>query len=199
MISPCIFIDIDTQNDFFDPKGAMPIKGAEEIRGNLKRLTQHAIKRKIKIFAGAQSYDPVEKSKNARFCVAGTKGQKKIIETSVPNACILANEKSAANYETLLKKCRQIVLENENFKFFKNPHTLKLLKKAGVRNCVIYGAAIDYGIEQVALELIKNNFRVWVPVDAVKPINEANREPVMKELRKQGVEMWNTEFIIANT
>ncbi len=52
MITPCIFIDMDTQYDFFDPKGAMPIKGAEEIKRNLKILTRHAREKKIPIIAG---------------------------------------------------------------------------------------------------------------------------------------------------
>jgi nicotinamidase-related amidase len=199
MISPCIFIDIDTQNDFFDPKGAMPIKGAEEIRENLKRLTQHAEKRKIKIIAGVELYDGKESAENRKFCYAGTRGQKKITETQVKNACVIPPSKKAVNYEGLLKKCKQIILEKGDFKFFGNPHALKLLKKTKIKNCIVYGVAIDYGVEQVVLNLIENGFKVWIPVDAVKPINEGNREPVMKELRAKGAEMWNTDFIISNT
>jgi nicotinamidase-related amidase len=198
MISPCIFIDIDTQNDFFDPKGAMPIKGADEIRDNLKRLTHHAKKHSIKIFAGVESLKPLKDEKNRKFCYSGTSGQKKIAETHVKNACVIRTT-DEVNYESTLKKCEQIILEKSDFKFFNNPHALKLLKKTGIKNCVVYGVAIDYGLERIILELIENGFKVWVPVDAVKPINEENREPVMKELRGKGVEMWNTDSIIANS
>ncbi len=199
VISPCIFIDIDTQNDFFDPEGAMPIKGAKEIRENLKKLTLHARKHKIKIISGVEYYDAKDSVKNHKFCYGGTKGQKKIKETLVKGACVIPSQKKVASYENLLKKCHQVILEKRDFKFFKSPHALKLLKKTKIKNCVVYGVAIDYGLELIVLNLIDKGFKVWIPVDAVKPINEINREPVMKELRAKGAEMWNTEFIINNT
>lgn len=199
MISPCIFIDMDTQNDFFDPKGAMPIKGASEIRDNLKRLTNHAKKHSIKIFSGVESFKRCKDDDNRKFCYSGTNGQKKIPETHVKNACVIRTDDESMNYESMLKKCEQIILEKSDFKFFDNPHALKLLKKTRIKNCIVYGIAIDYGIERVVLDLIENGFKVWIPVDAVKPINEENREPVMKELRSKGAEMWSTDSIIANT
>ena len=90
-------------------------------------------------------------------------------------------------------------MEKTGFNLFNNPHALKLLKKSRIKNCIVFGVAIDYGLEQTILGLIENGFKVWIPVDAVKPINEDNREPVMKELRSKGAEMWNTEFIISHT
>jgi nicotinamidase-related amidase len=199
MISPCIFIDVDTQNDFFDPKGAMPIKGAVEIRANLKALTRHALKQKIKIVAGTEIYDPKKPNKGQKFCLAGTKGQKKITETLVKNPCTIPAAKKKINYAAVFKKNKQIIIEKSNFKLFGNSHVWPLLKASRIKNFVVYGIAVDYGIEQVILKLLEKGCKVWIPVDAVKPINEENREPVMKELRSKGAEMWNTDFIIKNT
>ncbi len=137
--------------------------------------------------------------KGPYYCIAGTRGQKKITETAVKKSRIIANAKDRLNYANLLKKYSQLVLEKTNFDLFNNVHALNLLKKSRIKNCIVYGIAIDYGIEQVILKLLENGFKVWVPVDAVKPINEENREPVMKELRSKGAEMWNTEFIVNNT
>lgn len=199
MISPCIFIDVDTQNDFFDPKGAMPVKGAAEIRANLKTLVRHAQKRNIPVISAVERHTKSTLKKGPYYCIAGTKGQKKISETSLKNSRVIGSEEGALNYANLLKRYDQLVLEKTNFNFFGNPHSLKLLKRARVKNCVVFGVAIDYGLEQTILKFLENGFKVWVPVDAVKPINEENREPVMKELRSKGAEMWNTEFIIKNT
>jgi len=199
MISPCIFIDVDTQHDFFDSGGAMPIKGAQEIRANLKLLVRHAQKNKIPVISAVEKHTKATLKKGPYYCMAGTRGQKKISETSLKKLRVIGNEKAVLNYAGLLKKYDQLVLEKTNFNFFSNPHALKLLKKSRLKNCVVFGVAIDYGLEQTILKLIENGFKVWIPVDAVKPINEENREPVMKELRTKGAEMWNTEFILINT
>ena len=199
MISPCIFIDVDTQHDFFDPKGGMPVKNAAEIRENLKKLTQHALKNKITVISPVEKHSKETLKKGPYYCMAGTKGQKKISETTMKSSHVIKNDKSKINYENLLKRNRQLVVEKCNFDLFCNPHTLKLLKKTRLKNCVVFGVAIDYGLEQTILKLLEYGFKVWVPVDAVKAINEDNREPVMKELRSKGAEMWNTEFIISHT
>lgn len=199
MISPCIFIDVDTQHDFFDPAGAMPIKGAGEIRANLKLLIGHARKNKIQVISAVEKHTKLTLKKGPYYCMAGTRGQKKISETTLKKSRIIGNEKASLNYAGLLKRYDQLVLEKNNFNFFGNPHSLKLLKKSRIKNCVVFGVAIDYGLEQTILKLLENGFKVWIPVDAVKPINEENREPVMKELRTKGAEMWNTEFILKNT
>jgi nicotinamidase-related amidase len=199
MITPCIFIDIDTQNDFFDPNGALPIKNASEIRKNLKRLTVQAVKHKIPIVSGVEAYLPKVKKNGPQHCLAGSKGQKKIAETAVAGSFLIKDEKKTLNYAAIIRKHKRIVLEKSDYKFFSNPHTLKILKALKIKNCVVYGIAVDYGIEQVVLKLLEKGFKVWIPADAVKPINEDNREPVMKELRSKGAEMWNTDFIIQNT
>ena len=42
-----IFFDIDTQRDFMDADGALYVKGAEAIRGNIERLLRVAGERGI--------------------------------------------------------------------------------------------------------------------------------------------------------
>lgn len=198
MISPCIFIDIDTQRDFFETTGAMPIKGAQDIRQNLKKLTATAVKMKIPIIAGIEKHSMGTLKKGPFYCMEGTTGLKKIAETVVKSSRPVAQIKEKVNHANLLKKYRQIVIEKTGFDLFTNANALDFLKKSGTKNCVVYGVAIDYGLEKLVLKLLESGFKVWIPVDAVKPINEENREPVMKELRSKGAEMWNTEFIIKN-
>ena len=41
-----IHYDVDTQNDFMNPSGALYVPDAESIKPNLKKLTDHAKKNK---------------------------------------------------------------------------------------------------------------------------------------------------------
>ena len=80
-----VFLDIDTQFDFIDPSGALYVDGAENITGNLKKLTEYGTGNNIPIISTRDTHtpdDPEFKDFPPR-CVAGTHGQKKIEETVV--------------------------------------------------------------------------------------------------------------------
>lgn len=219
MISPCYFIDLDTQEGIVGPQGILASKkqntgvflDTETLRANLKLLTKHAVKKGWPILAPVEVYDGgVKEAKTSTglpvHCKRGSRDAKKIKETTVRGAVTFAagakgksQRYSVAQYKKLLKKHRQLVFEKYGYDINKNPHFLKVLKSGGMKTCVVYGAALDFGLEALVLQLMKSGFHVYIPVDAVKAINEENRRMALVELRKFGAEMWNTEFILKNT
>lgn len=90
-----IFYDVDTQNDFMNKDGALYVPGAEEIKPNLKRLTDYAVKNNIPVLGsvdrhfGTKGYEAREKElqrNNGPFpdhCMDETFGQRKIKETLI--------------------------------------------------------------------------------------------------------------------
>ncbi len=219
MISPCYFIDLDTQEAFVGSHGVLAsgkqntgvFIDYETLRANLKLLSRHAVKKDWPILAPVEVYeDGAGETKILKglpvHCKRGSKDAKKIKETAVRGALTLSagskgksQKYSVAQYKKLLKKHPQIVFEKYGYDVFKNPHFLKMLKAGGIKTCVVYGAALDFGLESLVLKLLKSGFHVYIPVDAVKAINEENRRMALVELRKFGAEMWNTEFILKNT
>jgi len=57
-----VFVDVDTQFDFMDPKGSLYVPGADEIVPNLKRLIDFAEENDIPVVASvdAHSHDDPE-------------------------------------------------------------------------------------------------------------------------------------------
>ena len=51
-----IFWDVDTQHDFMDADGRLYVPGAESIKSNLKRLTDYAHERGIRIVASSDDH-----------------------------------------------------------------------------------------------------------------------------------------------
>ncbi len=190
MIEDCIFLDINTQHEFFNSKGLKFIKDAAEIRPNLKKLTICALSRGIPLISSVETGE--------KYCVPGLTGYDKIPETEIKGAVLIPNINHKINYGCLLNTFPSIHLETTGFNLLSNRHSLALLKSLKRQNLIIYGVALDYGIEMDVVNLLKEGFKVWIPADAVKPINELNREPTMKELRKLGAEVWNTEFLMKN-
>ncbi|MGE3527399.1 MAG: cysteine hydrolase family protein, partial [Gemmatimonadales bacterium] len=81
-----IFWDVDTQADFMKADGKLHVPGSEEIIPTLKRLTDYAHARGIRIIASADDHVPGhrELSDTPDFvetfpphCMRGTPGQKK--------------------------------------------------------------------------------------------------------------------------
>jgi len=90
-----VFWDVDTQNDFMNPDGALYIPKAELIKPNLGRLTDYAERNGIPILGsvdrhfGSEGYKDRE-GELARnggpfpdHCMDDTEGQKKIAETTL--------------------------------------------------------------------------------------------------------------------
>jgi len=90
-----IFWDVDTQDDFMNSSGRLYVPNAEEIKPNLKRLTQYAKKHKIPVLGSVDRHFGTKKYEHREgeleryggpfpdHCVADTKGELKIEKTVV--------------------------------------------------------------------------------------------------------------------
>jgi nicotinamidase/pyrazinamidase len=90
-----IFYDVDTQNDFMNKTGALYVPGAEELKPNLRKLTDFARKNNILMLGSVDRHFGTEQYKDregelARFggpfpdhCMNNTEGEKKIQETTM--------------------------------------------------------------------------------------------------------------------
>ena len=86
-----IFWNVDTQYDFMRPDGRLYVKGAEQIEGNLVRLTELARRKGIKVVNTADWHrkDSLELSNNPDFantfpphCLQNTRGAEFIPATN---------------------------------------------------------------------------------------------------------------------
>ena len=55
-----VFVDIDTQFDFMDPKGTLFVPGAPEITDNLAKLITYAQKGNIPVVASVDTHPTVD-------------------------------------------------------------------------------------------------------------------------------------------
>ena len=193
MITPSIFIDIDTQESFFRENDLVSAEDIKSVRANLKKLTAHALAKRIKIISLIDDGLKIDKA-------VLKKDLKKLKETVVDEkATQIGPQEKIADLKKTWKKSHQLVLQKTGFDVFTNPNFLKLIKASRIKNIIVYGYGIDFGIEKAVVNLVAKGYKIWIPVDAVLAINELNREPSVKEMHRLGVQMWNSEFVIANT
>src|SRR5438045_3414441 len=93
-----IFWDVDTQYDFMNPDGKLYVPRAQDIIPNLKRLTDYAHSRGIRVVASADDHvmghleisdKPDWKSTFPPHCMRGTSGQEKIPETALRDPLVI--------------------------------------------------------------------------------------------------------------
>jgi nicotinamidase/pyrazinamidase len=193
-----VFVDIDTQFDFINSDGALSVPGAEQIRGNLRRLTRYALEHDIPIIASADAHSQDDKEFEIfpPHCVQGAPGQKKIGETSVPGAIVVKNAPMAGSPDDLIEKANQIVLEKQTFDVFSNPNTATLFKATHADEHIVYGVATDYCVKAAALSLLEAGYKVIVVEDAIAAVSEESGKEALALMKEKGAIFKKTREII---
>jgi len=194
-----IFWNTDTQKDFMNTDGALYVEGAEEIKPNLKILTEFAKENQLTVINTSdyhKKYD-AELSDNPDFintfpehCMENTDGSRFIKETLPlwPVNIIPYNE-----IPEIYLNCRNFIILKNKFDVFEgNPHTEKLLDLLNPDTVVVYGVAGDYCVNYAIEGLIKRKYKVIVIKDSIKSIKEAPTD----KWKKFGVNTYSTVDII---
>ena len=199
-MKPYVFVDIDTQIDFIHDLGNLAVPGADDLRDNLKVLTDFALVNKIKIIASMDAHPP-DDSEFEIFpphCVVGTEGQQKIEETTVENNSVITNEAEAVDLVDSVLDFDQILLEKQAFDVFTNRHAEAVIDSLQAEEYVVYGVATDYCVRAAVLGLLKRGCRVTVVEDAIAPVEKQTGEESLKLMRGEGAVFKSTVDIIGS-
>jgi len=164
-----VFFDVDTQNDFMLPAGALYVPGAERMISVIARLNRWAGEHSIPVVSTTDAHaenDP-EFSQWPPHCVAGTAGQRK------PPA-------------TLLGGAGQIFIETQTLDCFASPDLAGVLERLGADRYVVYGVVTEYCVRLAALGLLKTGARVELVTDAVMGLNAADAAKALDEIQRAG-------------
>jgi len=199
-MKPYVFVDIDTQIDFIHDLGNLAVPGADDLRDNLKALTDFALVNKIKIIASMDAHPP-DDSEFEIFpphCVVGTEGQQKIEETTVENNSVITNEAEAVDLVDSVLDFDQILLEKQAFDVFTNRHAEAVIDSLQAEEYVVYGVATDYCVRAAVLGLLERGCRVTVVEDAIAPVEKQAGEESLKLMRGEGAVFKSTVDIIGS-
>ena len=195
MATKLIFWDVDTQHDFMDEDGRLPVPSAAEIVPNLARLTRFAAEHAIPTVATADAHpigDP-EFEVFGEHCVPGTRGQLRIGETRLP-ACEVADAGALADQVRRLEagELQQLVVEKRTLDVFDVPLADRVLEALDPAHVVVYGVATEYCVRAEVLGLLGRGRSVTVVTDAVKGIDEGAAEGALREMEEAGALMADT-------
>ncbi len=221
-----ILIDVDTQHDFCDPRGALYVRGSERLAPAFQALVGRAVARGAPIvasvdshafdaweFAGAPEAGPNgERPGFPAHCVKGTAGWLKVPGTTAPRARFVPNVPvDDATLESLLSKHapQQLLLEKEVYSLFANPNAeavlARLAESAGgaATRFVVFGVATDYCVRAAALGLVEwlgrraRGGEVCLVEDAIAAVDEAGGARALADCAAAGVRCVTVEAALA--
>ena len=197
MKNKTVFVDIDTQFDFMNPRGNLYVPDAEDIIDNIKKLFDYAKEHKIKILSSTDAHmvDDPEFNLFPAHCVKGTPGNQKI-EASVCNDNITIENREQEITESIMDH-DQIIVESQTFDIFESTNTDKIVKKLDAQNFVVFGVATDYCVKAAVLGLLKRGYNVSLVADATTAITIKGEEQSLNEMKDAGAVYTTTKDVIA--
>lgn len=208
MASRLIFWDVDTQHDFMDASGRLYVPDAESIKPNLKRLTDYAHERGIRIVATADDHEPSHRELSAtpdfretfpEHCMRGTPGASKIPETALSAPVVVEPAPTPAEQLARLLRTRDgdILIRKHWFDVFTNPNADIVVDALAPSDVLVYGVALDV-CNRFAIEglLARGIPRIHAVTDATKPIHAEAAEGLLESWRERGVRLVTTHQVV---
>ena len=195
--SDVVFFDVDTQNDFMEPRGNLYVEGSRKIIPVLRKLVSLARRNNIKIISSADAH-PSKSQEFKKFpphCVKGTWGQKKIKETTLEEFKAVSYKDNLSQDEifNILLNYPQVILEKDTLDVFTNPNTSQFLKF--FRRVFVWGVVTEFCVKKAVEGLLKEGLEVFVIKDAIKEIDRRKAYSLLKSWRKKGVKIINSSTL----
>jgi nicotinamidase/pyrazinamidase len=205
-----VFWDVDTQVDFMRSSGKLYVPGSEEIIPVLKRLSDYAHARGIRIIASADDHVPGHRELSEapdwresfpEHCMRGTPGQRKIEETTLRNPLVI--EPEPEDPVALAARVRahdgDILFHKHWFDVFSNVNVLPVVDALAPQRIVLYGVALDvcdrYAVE--GLLRLRPAIALTLVTDAVRAIDPDSGAALLADWRARGVRLVESADLLA--
>ena len=191
-----------------DASGKLYVPDAEFIKPNLKRLTDYAHERGIRIVATADDHEPGHRELSSspdfretfpEHCMRGTPGAQKIPETALAAPVVVEPAPTPSEQLARLLRTRDgdVLIRKHWFDVFTNPNADVVIDALSPTDVVVYGVALDvcnrYAIEGL---LARGVPHIHAVTDATKPIHAEVADELLESWRQRGVRLVTTNQVV---
>jgi len=189
-----VFWEVDTQEDFMLPGGALYVPGAEKTLPNLKRLVDAARKNQVLLVSSACHHAPDDPEFETfpSHCIRNTPGARIVPEGLAAKFLRVPND-SPFEWPPNLGSMQQIIFEKQQLDVFTNPQTSVLVNRLGDVRYVIFGVVTEYCVNLAAKGLLQRGRRVSLVKDAIETLAPKAGNEMLAELTSLGADLISTE------
>lgn len=208
MSSDVVLWDVDTQVDFVEEGGKLPVPGAESVAPAMARLVEWARANGIVHVASADDHEltdpeisdePDYESTYPPHCLRGTRGAQKIPGTAQVDPLPLSHLAFPPGMlASLLRDRRELLLLKKSFDVFTNPSTEALLRSLDPAEVILFGVATDVCDHAAVTGLLRRGYRVAFVEDASRGLAEERTAACLAEWRAAGVRFTSSAEVAAS-
>ena len=192
-----VFLDVCTQRDYLSPDGANRSSNADLILPNIKHLMAFARWAKIPTLScvDARRPDSARGVPNA-FCVLGTRGQRKIKFSLLPDHVTIESDNRLCVSLDILREHQQAILTKQHRDPFTNPKLDRLLTEMPTRRFLVFGVSLEVSIRLLVLGLLLRHRRVMLIHDACGFWNANEADMSLRQLVAKGCETCSAHEVV---
>jgi nicotinamidase/pyrazinamidase len=195
-----LFMDIDTQHDFANKKGALYARDADKRINNFRKLTAFAKKNNILIVSSRDTHakDDPEFKDFPPHCVVGTWGNRKLKGTLLKKHAVLTFKRvhSYHQLKAFAENFDQIIWEKDVIDVFTNPNISRLLEIVFPDTVYLYGLITEYCIKTAIEGLLKMGFSIVLIQDAIHAISPKEKNRLFTLWKKKGIKFTTTKLAL---
>jgi nicotinamidase/pyrazinamidase len=196
-----IFVEVDVQVDFVDPKGALYVAGSDRILPNIRHLLELAGAHRVTTISPTCAHlenDP-EFTQFAPHCIEGSAGARRQFD-SLPNLPrrVWEAEAQVPAEEVRIVPGMHYVVKKRTFPMFANPWMAALRRADVLRDldAVVFGVATDVCVRVDVLDLCRAGVRVRLVEDGIAGIDPRDSVHALEEMRSAGVQMVSAQSVL---
>ncbi len=205
--------EVDPLNDFVNQDGALYVPGSNEIKENIRKISQTGNKKGYRAFGTSDRhfYSDEEISDNPNYtdtfnahCMDRTKGQKRIY--GLANNILFVenkiNEKgdiriySEEDLRKIAESENNVIFEKQTTNVESNPYFKRLMGMISQDEFIVYGVATDYCVKATVSALMNAGKKVILVSDAIKGITPEGEKRTLEEMVKAGARFVTTKQIL---
>ena len=188
-----VLVDIDTQRDFLLANGNACISDHADVLANIRRMMAWARHKSIPIVSTAEVHPNDNGSSLVRYCIDGTRGQRKIRYTLLSNRVSFPADTMNPLPADLMRTYRQVILHKRTTDPFEEPRIERLFTEMLANEFILIGAGAEDAIEATALGLLHRGKKVRVVVDALGSHNRRKGKLALRKMKAKGARLIKTK------
>lgn len=188
----CVVVDLNTQRDFCDARGAHPVANLGDLYGNLRRAVAWAKRNQAPVISSVESHRLWEvpaNGSNILCCLEGSSGQKKLDFTLFPSRECADADNTLAVPVDFFRDFQQVIFRKRTDDLLANPKADRFLTQLAVEEFVVFGIGIESSVKALALALLTRSRPVTVVVDACGYWDSGAADLALRQIAAKGAKL----------
>lgn len=184
----CVAIDLNTQVDFCDARGAFPIANLRQILPALKAAMAWIEAHGVPVVSSLDSHRrwEIERECVPVHCIDGTPGQRKLGFTLMPSHKLIEGDNTLWAPIDIFDSFRQVIFRKRTRDFFANPKADRFLTQLPALEYIVFGVGLENSVKNIVLGLLARNRRVSVIPEACGYWHKAEADLALRQVEAKG-------------